>query len=360
MTKSVKFMTNLTYSKSGVDIDAYERAKDEFAKIIKATNEKSQFVDCVVAGLGSFGAVFDTKKAASKLGIKNYADVESIDSVGTKVKIAALLERYDSVGLDMIGHSTGDILAQGAIPTVFGDYIAVPEVKEKMVVELVAGVAKGCEDSGMILHFGEVAELPGVYHKDKFDLVGSIRGIVDLDNVITGSDIVSGDVLIGIASSGLHTNGFSLVNKLFFEIKNYKISDNIPELGKTLGEELMIPHRNFTKPLAELFPKKIIKGIAHITGGGLPDNVIRILPEGTEAHIKLGSWETLPIFDYIQKLGQIEDKEMRRTFNMGLGMVLVSAGENVDAIKEVFEKSKIKTFEIGEMVEGERGVEFVR
>jgi len=298
MTKSVKFMPGITYSKSGVDIDAYEQAKDEFAKIIKLTNAKSKFADCVVAGLGSFGAVFDTKKAAGRLGIKNYADVESIDSVGTKVRLASMTGDFKSIGLDMIGHSTGDILAQGAIPTVFGDYIAVPEVKPKMVVDLVSGVAKGCEESGMILHFGEVAELPGVYNKGEFDLVGSIRGMVDLDNVITGKDIASGDVLLGAASSGLHTNGFSLANKLFFEIKNYKLSDNISELGKTLGEELMIPHRNYTKSLTELFPKKLIKGIAHITGGGLPDNIVRILPAGVLASVKLGSWDVLPIFLY--------------------------------------------------------------
>src|SRR3989338_8551569 len=306
---------SITYSESGVDIDAYEQAKDEFAKIIKSSNAESPYADCVVAGLGSFGAVFDTKKAAGVLGYKNYADVESIDSVGTKVKLAAMSGDFSQVGLDMIGHSTGDVLAQGAIPVVFGDYIAVPKVWPKMIVSLVESLASGCRTSGMI---------------------------VDLDNLITGQSIVPGDVLIGVASSGLHTNGFSLVNKLFFEIKKYKLSDRIAEFGKTLGEELMTPHRNYTASLREIFPKKIIKGIAHITGGGLPGNVIRILPENTKARIKCGTWEILPIFNVLEKEGQIAVEEMRRTFNMGVGMVLVCSLENIEAIKAVFDNHQIK------------------
>ena len=350
---------SITYSESGVDIDAYEQAKDEFAKIIKSSNAESPYADCVVAGLGSFGAVFDTKKAAGVLGYKNYADVESIDSVGTKVKLAAMSGDFSQVGLDMIGHSTGDVLAQGAIPVVFGDYIAVPKVWPKMIVSLVESLASGCRTSGMILHFGEVAELPGVYTSGEFDLVGTIRGIVDLDNLITGQSIVPGDVLIGVASSGLHTNGFSLVNKLFFEIKKYKLSDRIADFGKTLGEELMTPHRNYTASLREIFPKKIIKGIAHITGGGLPGNIIRILPENTKARIKLGTWEILPIFNVLEKVGQIAAEEMRRTFNMGLGMVLACSPENIDTIREVFNQHQIKTFEIGEVSIGKKAVEFV-
>jgi len=189
-------------------------------------------------------------------------------------------------------------------------------------------------------------------------LVGNIRGVVDLDNVITGVNIKPGDTLVGVSSSGLHTNGFSMVNRVFFGDKKYSLTGQVPFSGKSLGEELLTPHRNYTKPLTELFSKKVIKGIAHITGGGLPGNVVRILPEHVQAKIKLGSWETLPIFLHIQKEGGIEDNEMRRTFNMGVGLVLVCELEKSKEIRQVFEKYGMRTFEIGSVEEGERGVIF--
>lgn len=349
---------NTTYADAGVDIEAYEKAKDKFAKIIAAANAKSPLADCVVSGLGSFGAVFDTKKAAKKLGIKNYVEVESIDSVGTKVKIAAALGQYDTIGYDIVGHSCGDILAQGATPLVFGDYIAVDKVIPKHVVEIVRSLANACQEIGLVLHFGEVAEMPGVYQPGNFDLVGSIRGVVDLDHVITGQSIKDGDVLLGIASNGLHTSGYSLVRQVLLDSNAYQLDDQVKELGDNLGSVLLKPHTNYTKPLINLFPKNIIKGIAHITGGGLPGNLIRILPQDIKATIKLGSWERLPIFNLIQKTGRIADEEMLSTFNLGIGLVIVCANSDVEQISKEFSSHNINTYTIGAVSQGERTVEF--
>ncbi|PIS04877.1 MAG: phosphoribosylformylglycinamidine cyclo-ligase, partial [Candidatus Buchananbacteria bacterium CG10_big_fil_rev_8_21_14_0_10_42_9] len=208
------------------------------------------------------------------------------------------------------------------------------------------------------LHFGETAELPGVYREGELDLVGTVRGVVDLDNVITGDSVIPGDVLIGVESNGLHTNGFSLARKALFDVQGYKVTDEISEIGGVLGDVLLAPHTNYLKPLKELFPQRIIHGIAHLTGGGFKNNIIRILPQSCQAKIKLNSWEILPIFKLIQNAGEIEDVEMYKTFNKGIGIVIACDSENENTINEVFTKHKMKTYRIGSVAEGNKDVLF--
>ncbi len=339
------------YKKSGVNIDAGNESVNRIKNIVKKTFTKN-----VITGLGSFGAMYDASF------LKKYRDpiiVQSIDSVGTKIIIAEMMNKYSSIGEDMVSHACGDILCQGAKPLTFLDYLAFSKVKPSQVEEIVSGMAQACSKVGMSLIGGEVAELPGVYAANEFDIVGSILGVVERDKIVTGDKIQQGDVLLGIASSSLHTNGYSLARYVFFEKGGYDVKSKFSQLNNTLGEELLIPHKNYTPSVLPLVDKKKIKGIAHITGGGFIDNIPRILPADLGAKIKKGSWNILPIFKLIQEIGNIDEAEMYHVFNMGIGLVLVVDQKEVDIVKSELENKGEQVYEIGKVTAGDQGVNII-
>ena len=330
------------YKQAGVNIDAGNESVDRIKSIVKKT-----FTPNVITGLGSFGAMFDVSF------LKDYREpviVQSIDSVGTKIIIAEMMGKYDSIGEDMVGHACGDILCQGAKPFTFLDYLAFSKVDPLQIEDIVSGMARACATVDMSLIGGEVAELPGVYAPNEFDIVGSIMGAVERDKVITGDSIKQGDILLGLASTGLHTNGYSLARHIFFNQGGYNVKSNFSELNGTLGEALLAVHKNYTPSVLPILDKYIVKGIAHITGGGFIDNIPRILPAGLGAEIKKGTWDILPIFKLMQEIGKIDEAEMYRVFNMGVGLVLVVSPEEVKNIKQDLEKRRETVSEIGRVV----------
>lgn len=335
---------SISYKDAGVDIDAGTESVDRIKKSVKST-----FTSGVVTDLGSFGAMFDLKEI-----LDNYQNpilVQSIDGVGTKLKIAAMLDKFDTVGMDIVNHCCDDILAQGAKPLTFLDYIAAEKLSPQRIEDIVKGMVKACGQADVSLIGGEIAEMPGVYEKGEYDIAGCILGIVDREKIIDGKNIKAGDSLIGLESNGLHTNGYSLARKLFFEVGGYDADSKMDELELSIGEELLRPHKNYVTKVLPLIEKSLIKGIAHITGGGFYDNIPRILPEGAGVEIKKGSFEVQPVFKAMQRLGNVSEEEMFRTFNMGIGMVLIIDEENKD---EIIEQTGGK--EIGEVVEGEKKV----
>ncbi|MDD5721341.1 MAG: phosphoribosylformylglycinamidine cyclo-ligase [Candidatus Pacebacteria bacterium] len=336
------------YKQAGVNIEA----GNEVVKRIKES-VASTHTNAVLTNIGHFGGLYDLGEI-----LKSYKHpilVQSIDGVGTKLLVARMVNKYDSVGEDIVGHSCGDILAMGARPVTFLDYVAnetlVPEEMEQMV----SGMAKSCREAGVSIIGGETAEMPGVYIKGEHDIAGCITGIVEKDNIITGEKIKEGDVVFGLASSGLHTNGFSLARKLIFEIAKHNVNEKIPELGMTVGEALLQVHTNYTRPILEILDSGVeIKGIAHITGGGFMENIPRILPKNLDAEIQKGSWPVLPIFPFLQKIGNVSEQEMYTAFNMGIGMVLVSELSEKTKITEIFKKyPNFKIYEIGKIIKGE-------
>ncbi|MBI4049562.1 MAG: phosphoribosylformylglycinamidine cyclo-ligase [Candidatus Doudnabacteria bacterium] len=329
---------SLTYKQSGVDIDADSESVRRIKDGVKTTHDSN-----VLAGLGSFGALYDLSL------IKNYKQpilVQSIDGVGTKVKIAFLMGKYSGLGEDIVNHSCNDIVCQGAKPLTFLDYIASFKTEPKIIEEIVSGMVKACKEAGVSLIGGETAEMSTVYAPNERDIAGCITGIVEKDEIITGKDIKVGDIALGLQSSGLHTNGFSLVRKIF--------SDE--DLKGDLGEEALKPHKNYSKNILKVLEQHQIKGIAHITGGGLIENPPRILPEGMALEIRKDSWEILPIFKKIQSLGDIDENEMYRVFNMGIGMILVVSPNEGQKIKTLLEFLGEKVFEIGKVVRGNKEV----
>jgi phosphoribosylformylglycinamidine cyclo-ligase len=286
----------------------------------------------VLAGPGLFGGLFELK------GFKNPVLVSSMDGVGTKLKLALTLDSYDSVGMDIVNHSVNDILTCGAAPLFFLDYIAMGRLLPEKVTAVVKGLSMACQQVGCALIGGETAEMPGLYSGEDFDLVGTIIGAVEKDHIIDGRNIVSGDIMLGLASSGLHTNGYSLVRKVLGESKR-ALDTFYPEIGQTLGQALLVPHRCYFKEIQPLLP--LIKGLAHITGGGFPGNVPRIMPEGMTARFDTGSWVVPPIFQLIQQKGGIQRDEMYRVFNMGIGMVIIASADNAKGIIQQLPESKI-------------------
>ncbi|MDP2729245.1 MAG: phosphoribosylformylglycinamidine cyclo-ligase [Dehalococcoidales bacterium] len=321
-----------TYSKAGVDIDAAARAKELISKLARST-----FRPEVLGGTGFFGGLFEFQ------GYKEPVLVSSVDGVGTKLKIASALARYDTVGIDIVNHCVNDILTCGAEPLFFLDYIAMGKLVPEKVEAIVQGLTKACLKVGCALIGGETAEMPGIYAGEDYDLVGFIVGAVEKEKIITGKTIQAGDAIIGLPSSGLHTNGYSLVRRIFGETRP-ALEKHYPELGRTLGEELLEPHRCYYQQLKPLLPD--IKGIAHITGGGLIGNVPRILPEGLAAQFHRGKWTIPPIFQLIQQKGNVDQEEMFRVFNMGVGMVLICSPDNADQLTKALPESHI----VGEVV----------
>ena len=284
--------------------------------------------------------------------------ISSTDSVGTKVKVAIMAGTYGTVGQDIVNHCVNDILVQGAKPLYFLDYVGTGILKPEFMQDIISGLARACSENGMVLIGGETAEMPGMYSQGDFDLVGCIVGMADRKNILTGDGIAEGDAVIGLASSGLHTNGYSLARKLFFDIKGFKPDTLLDDLGCSVADELLKVHKSYLNSIYPNISRCGIKGLAHITGGGFVDNIPRILPRGTAVSIKRGSWDIPPVFTYIRKEGNVDEMEMLRTFNMGVGMVAVVPKNEADACAAVLRDSGEKVFIIGEIVKGDRAVIF--
>ena len=303
----------LTYKKAGVDIDEGDRFVDLIGPLVKKT-----FRPEVMTDIGSFGALFRISKK-----YKTPVLVSGTDGVGTKLKVAFMIDRHDTVGIDLVAMCVNDILTSGADPLFFLDYFATGKLRPEKAAEVVKGIASGCIEAGCSLIGGETAEMPGFYSRGEYDLSGFAVGVVEKSKIIDGSQIKDGDAIIGLSSSGLHSNGYSLVRKVFFDLKKMSVRKYIPELGCTLGEELLRPTRIYVKAFNALKNRVEIKGMAHITGGGIDGNLPRVFPKGTGAVLIKDSWPTHPIFEVIRNRGNVPDADMKRTFNMGIGYIVV-------------------------------------
>lgn len=332
----------LTYKDAGVDTKEGERAVSLMKEHVKKT-----FNQNVLTGLGSFGSLFQLDVADMKQPVL----VSGTDGVGTKLKLAFLMDKHDTVGIDCVAMCVNDVLCQGAKPLFFLDYIATGKVKAEKIADIVKGIAEGCSQSKSALVGGETAEMPDFYSEGEYDMAGFSVGIVDKDKIITGKNVKAGDVVIGIASSGIHSNGYSLVRKVFFDKMAMDAGDYVDQLSMTLGEALLTPTKIYANACDAVLPQYPVNGIVHITGGGFFENIPRILPEGTAVQIHMDSWEILPIFQYIQQQGNIEEKEMFSTFNMGIGMMMVVNKELAQGVLQALQGSGEKASIIGEIVE---------
>jgi phosphoribosylformylglycinamidine cyclo-ligase len=311
--------TKVDYKSAGVDIDAGNEAVRRMRSHVAKTHSAA-----VLTGLGSFGTMFSLADALR--GLTDPVMVQSTDGVGTKTKVTVMAGRYEALGHDLVAAVAGDIAVMGARPLTFLDYLGVHKVEPRLIEQLVKGMSDACAEAGIALVGGETAEMPAVYAEGELDVVGFVTGVVERAKVLNGASIVAGDVLYGVRSSGLHTNGWSLARKLFFEIGGYGIDDAPQELGGgSLADVLLEPHANYVMPIRRALDAGIaIKAMAHITGGGLVENVPRVLPGGLGAVVQLGSWKTQPVFTMMQRLGEIEVEEMHRVFNMGIGLVVIA------------------------------------
>lgn len=339
----------LTYRASGVDVEAgYEAVK------LMKEHTKRTMIPGVLGELGSFGGFFELDKG----NYENPILISGTDGVGTKLQIAFMTGKHDTIGIDCVAMCVNDVVCHGAKPLFFLDYIGTGRLMPNVAADIVKGVCDGCVEAGCALIGGETAEMPGFYKDGEYDLAGFAVGIVDKNKVINGSDVKEEDVLIGIASSGIHSNGYSLVRKLFFGINNFDINTKFDELEGTLGEELLKPTKIYVKTVQSLIAKHQINGIAHITGGGFIENIPRTLPSELKANITLGSWDIPPIFKLMQRLGNIDEKEMFNTFNMGIGMVMAVRKEDSEDILSTLGDLGEKAYIIGSVTKGEGGIEF--
>ena len=342
--------SRLTYRDSGVDIDAQDEALRRIKEMVRSTRTPEVLTD-----LGAFGGMF----APDLTGCERPVLVASADGVGTKLKVAFLTGVHGTVGRDLVNHCVNDILVQGARPLFFLDYVATGRLDPGVLAAVVSGIAAGCRENGCALLGGETAEMPGFYADGEYDVAGFIVGIVDRMRVLDGSAIAPGDLLVGLPSAGLHTNGYSLARKVAFERAGLHVGARVEELGGTIGDVLLAEHRSYLPSLRAALDARLVKGLAHITGGGLTDNLPRILPAGTAASIRVGSWPALPIFPWIQRHGGIADEEMYRAFNMGIGMVCVAAPDRLEALLASLAAAGEKPHRIGEIVSGDRKVLYV-
>ena len=338
----------LTYATTGVSIDAQDDALRRLKPLLQSTHRPE-----VLSEVGNFGGLFALGEYEKPV------LVSSTDSVGTKLKIAFMTGRHDTVGFDIVAHCGNDILVQGAEPLFFLDYIGTSKLHPEVIEQIVSGVAAGCREIGCALIGGEIAEMPELYAMGEYDLVGTIVGVVEEAQLITGSRIAPGDVLVGLSSLGLHTNGFSLARRIVFEVCDYEVDQYIPELGTTIGSELLACHKSYVKSVLTLSECCDIKGIAHITGGGLSDNIIRILPPNCCAEVRRGTWDIPPVFPFLQEKGGVDEAEMYHVFNMGVGLVLVLPSNQINiAIVSLRESGESPSL-IGEIIHGEKCVEII-
>ncbi len=335
--------TSLSYADAGVNIPVWNAARKRIGKLVESTFNKN-----VVGRFGHFGGMFSI---ASLKSYKKPILVSSVDGVGTKLKIAAETGIHCTVGMDIVNHCINDILVLGAKPLYFLDYIATGKLDPDVFVKVLAGLTRACKDAGCVLIGGETAEMPGMYQAGEYDIAGTIVGVVDEKDVIDGSKIRIGDIIIGLRSNGLHTNGYSLARTIVKDVAKKSYFDKFPETGRTIGEELLRPHRPYS-PVLGLMKKGLVRGCAHITGGGFTDNVDRILPPKCDAAVDCRSWEPDAIFTWMQKQGNVENPEMYRTFNMGIGMVLAVKPADADKVLRSKEISKFGPRVVGTIVRG--------
>jgi phosphoribosylformylglycinamidine cyclo-ligase len=334
----------IRYRDAGVDIDEAGRALSSIKKFARAT-----FTRGVLTDIGSFGASYQLA------GLRKPVLVSSADGVGTKLKIAFLTGRHDTVGEDLVNHCVNDIAVQGALPLFFLDYFAVGKLDADVAAAVVSGIARGCQRNGCALIGGETAEMPGMYAESEYDLAGFIVGAAERSELLTGKTFRAGDVLFGLPSTGLHTNGYSLARKLLFDVAGYGPKTLLPEVGATVGDALLAVHRSYLKPLRALMALRLLRGAAHITGGGITDNTPRMLPKELGVAIDTASWRIPPLFEALRRIGNIPDDDFRRTFNLGVGMILATPSRGAAKAEAALAKLGEKPFRIGEVVAQRRG-----
>lgn len=342
----------MDYKESGVDVDAGNEVVRRIRKLARGT-----FTPGVLSEIGSFGGLF----ALDQAGIADPVLVTSADGVGTKLRLAFMTGVHDTIGVDLVSHCVNDILVQGARPLFFLDYLATGRLDPDVAVQIVEGLARGCRENGCALLGGETAEMPGFYADGEYDVAGFIVGAVSRGCVIDGSSIRAGDVLIGIPSSGLHTNGYSLARRIAFDLAGLDVSAVVPELGSSIGDALLAPHRSYLRTIQPLLESGagVIKGMAHVTGGGITDNLPRILPDGLHAVVDRSSWRVPPVFAWLQRTGRVPIEDMFRTFNMGIGLIVAcDAGDEVRVL-ESLARSGESAARIGEIRSGGSGVRYV-
>jgi len=339
--------TAVTYADAGVDIDRANRTK----KRIKYLAHKT-FTRSVLSEIGGFGGLFAVDKA-------KWVDpilVSSVDGVGTKLKVAFEMDVHHTIGADLVNHCVNDIAVQGATPLFFMDYLATGRIEPEITEKVIEGLAEACKHNGCALIGGETAEMPGFYPDGEYDLAGFIVGAVERERIISGKTVEVGDVILGLASNGLHTNGYALARKLLFEVGKYTLDSYVNELKGKVGNELLRTHKSYWPAIKRLVDGECVSAMAHIKGGGITENLPRVLPRGVAAVIEMGSWQIPPIFDHLQQLGNVPQDEMLRTFNMGLGMLLVVPSKKFKKAQTVLERAGEKAFTVGRIVKGDRKV----
>lgn len=342
----------MDYKQAGVDIDAGNEVVRRIRSLARGTSTPG-----VLSDIGSFGGLFHLERA----GIPDPVLVASADGVGTKLRVAFMAGVHDTIGVDLVNHCVNDILVQGAQPLFFLDYLATGRLEPAVAVQVVEGLAAACRENGCALLGGETAEMPGFYADGEYDVAGFIVGAVARDRVVNGSTIVPGDVLIGLPSSGLHTNGYSLARRIVFETAGLSIGSHVPELGVTVGEALLAPHRSYQSVVRPLLDAHLIKGMAHITGGGLTDNLPRTFPAGVSPRVRLDGWTRPALFGFLQRAGQVPEEDMLRTFNMGIGMVIVCARAHEErALMALAQAGEPGAVSIGTAVAGDGSVVYTR
>jgi len=338
--------TSVSYADAGVNIERANRTKQRIKYLAHKT-----FTKGVLSEIGGFGGLFSVDK--------KYIDpvlVSSVDGVGTKLKVAFEMNVHHTVGSDLVNHCVNDIAVQGAAPLFFMDYLATGILEPEVAEKIVGGLAEACKHNGCALIGGETAEMPGFYPKGEYDLAGFIVGVVERDKIISGKDVQVGDCVLGLPSNGLHTNGYSLARKLLFEAAAYSPDTYVSEIKNKVGNELMRTHRSYWQIIRKLIAGDCVAALAHITGGGITENLPRVLPKGTSAVIELGTWPILPIFEHLQHLGNVAQEEMLRTFNMGLGMLAVIPAKKFKKAQTLLERAGEKYYSVGRIVKGERKV----
>jgi phosphoribosylformylglycinamidine cyclo-ligase len=334
----------ISYKDSGVDIDEADEAVAAIRKMARAT-----FTPGVLTDIGSFGGCFALPK------LRRPVLVSSVDGAGTKLKIAFATDRHDTIGEDLVNHCVNDIAVQGASPLFFLDYLAAGKIEAGLAAQIVSGMARGCLANGCALIGGETAEMPGMYSDGEYDIAGTIVGIVEKKRILNGSRVRAGDILLALPSTGLHTNGYSLARKLLFDVGKLTLGSLLPGTGAVLADELLKVHRSYLKAIALLLKKELLRAAAHITGGGITDNLPRALPKGLAATIDTKSWVVPPLFELLRSLGEVPDADWRRTFNLGAGMILVVPKKKADAAQRALRRSGETPWIIGEVVTQKRG-----
>jgi phosphoribosylformylglycinamidine cyclo-ligase len=339
----------MDYKASGVDIDAGNETVRRIKSLARAT-----FTSGVLSDIGSFGGLF----RLDTTGARDPILVASADGVGTKLKVAFLTNRHQTIGIDLVNHCVNDILVQGARPLFFLDYLATGRLQPDVAEQIVEGLARACKDNGCALLGGETAEMPGFYADGEYDLAGFIVGAVDGEQLVDGRGIAAGDVLIGLPSTGLHTNGYSLARRIVFDHLQLAVDAHVEAIGGTVGDVLLTPHRSYLQAVYPLVAKGAVKGMAHITGGGITDNLPRILPTGTAASVRRADWRVPPLFEWLQRSGDVPIEDMYRTFNMGIGLVLVCPPALVDTVIDDLRQRHEQPVLIGEIVRGDQDVRY--